>query len=70
MSGNFHNLINRHIINPRWQNSPRPVLVNNWEATYLGFTEKKLNALAADAAAAGIELFVLDDGWVRETGYR
>jgi len=63
LSVNFHNLINRHIINPRWQNNPRPVLVNNWEATYLDFTEKKLTTLAADAAAAGIELFVLDDGW-------
>ncbi len=38
-------------------------LVNNWEATYLSFTDKKLPALAGDAAAAGIELVVPDDGW-------
>ena len=63
LSGNFHKLINNHIVPPGWRNRHRPILVNNWEATYLDFTEKKLLALAGEAASAGMELFVLDDGW-------
>ena len=41
----------------------RPVLLNNWEATYFDFNERKLLSLAKDAAKLGAELFVLDDGW-------
>lgn len=44
-------------------NKPRPVLINNWEATYFEFTEEKILQLAQVASRAGIELFVLDDGW-------
>ena len=63
MSRNFHDFINHHIIPLRWQGVPRPVLLNNWEATYFDFNEQKLLALAGEAAKLGIELFVLDDGW-------
>ncbi len=41
----------------------RPVLLNNWEATYFDFNERRLLKLARQAAALGVELFVLDDGW-------
>ena len=37
--------------------------INNWEATFLYLYEEKLLSLARKAASAGIELFVLDDGW-------
>ena len=43
--------------------TPRPILINNWEATYFGFTYEKLIEIAKEAAKCGIELFVLDDGW-------
>lgn len=39
------------------------MLLNNWEATYFDFNERKLLSLAKDAAKLGAELFVLDDGW-------
>lgn len=52
-----------HLINQRFAKQQRPVLVNNWEATYFDFDEKKLLAIAEKAAELGIELFVLDDGW-------
>ena len=42
---------------------PRPVLVNNWEATYLDFTGEKICEIARQAAELGIEMLVLDDGW-------
>ncbi|HLV08590.1 MAG TPA: alpha-galactosidase, partial [Halanaerobiales bacterium] len=38
-------------------------LVNNWEATYFDFDDKRLLEIARVARDLGIELFVLDDGW-------
>lgn len=63
MSRQFHRLINEHLIPVPWQKKPRPILLNNWEATYFDFDEKKLMKLAKEAVKLGIELFVLDDGW-------
>lgn len=63
LAGNFHRFIKSHVIAKQWRESERPVLVNNWEATYFDFQEKKLLKLAKDAKELGIELFVLDDGW-------
>lgn len=60
---NMHRFVRRHILPPAWRDARRPVLVNNWEATYFDFTPRKLRTLAAKAAALGAELFVLDDGW-------
>jgi alpha-galactosidase len=63
LSHHFHTLVNSHIVPPQWQNRERPVLLNNWEATYFDFDEAKLLRLARKAKQVGIELFVLDDGW-------
>lgn len=63
MSHHFHHFINKNIISKQWQYKSRPVLINNWEATYFDFDEGKLKKLAKSAAQLGIELFVLDDGW-------
>lgn len=52
-----------HIIPERFSDKIRPILVNNWEATYFDFTKTKLLELAKAAKDTGIELFVLDDGW-------
>ncbi|MDT4763086.1 alpha-galactosidase [Sphaerochaeta sp. PS] len=62
-SQNFHHFVNNHIIRGEWKFRERPVLVNNWEATYFNFTEDKLISLAREASSLGAELFVLDDGW-------
>lgn len=40
-----------------------PVLYNSWEATEFAVTEEGQLALAEQAAALGVELFVVDDGW-------
>ncbi|MCH3916923.1 MAG: alpha-galactosidase [Spirochaetia bacterium] len=62
-SRNLHYFINNHIVRGYWQNRQRPVVVNNWEATYFNFNEDKLLSLAKTAKKVGAELFVLDDGW-------
>jgi len=63
MSQHFHDVINKNLIPNHWQGRERPILLNNWEATYFDFSEKKLMTLAKEAKKLGIELFVLDDGW-------
>lgn len=63
LSHNYHDLIREHIINKNWQKPERPVLINNWEATYYDFDEEKLITLAKEAKDIGCDLFVLDDGW-------
>ena len=40
--------------------------MNSWEASYFDINERKLLALAKAGKEAGIELFVMDDGWFGE----
>lgn len=63
MSNTFHELFNHQLIRGKFKLQERPVLINNWEATYFDFDEKKLTELVDQAHNLGIELFVLDDGW-------
>lgn len=63
MSGVFHQLFRTRLARGRWRDEPRPILINNWEATYFDFDEEKILKLAKTAQQLGIELFVLDDGW-------
>ncbi|MFX3653827.1 alpha-galactosidase, partial [Streptococcus suis] len=60
---NSHHFNTKHLIRSSFVNKPRPILINNWEATYIEFTEEKILQLAQVASRAGIELFVMDDGW-------
>lgn len=59
----FHTFYRRHLMRGKHADALRPILINNWEATFFQFTEEKLLTLARKAAETGIELFVLDDGW-------
>ena len=63
MSGTFHTLYRSRLARGYWRDKTRPILVNNWEATYFDFNEEKLLSIAGTAKRLGIELFVLDDGW-------
>ncbi len=62
-SQEMHRFIKDNIVRGYWKNKPRPILINNWEATYMNFNEEKILSIAALAKDLGIELFVLDDGW-------
>ena len=63
MSAQFHRVCAEHLVRGKFAKAPRPILLNNWEATYFGFNEEKLLKIARTAADVGVELFVLDDGW-------
>ena len=66
MSQTFHKLYSKHLVRGQWRDKVRPVLINNWEATDVHFTEEKVLSIAKTAKELGIELFVLDDGWFGE----
>lgn len=63
MSRIFHDLYRGHLIRSPYLHQKRPVLINNWEATYFDFDSEKLLAIAREAKKQGIEMLVMDDGW-------
>lgn len=63
LSRNLHDCVREHICRGKYKDQVRPVLLNSWEASYFDFDGNSLYELAEHAAAAGIELFVMDDGW-------
>ena len=63
MMGNMHSFVNEHIVRGEHKDADRPIVLNNWEATFFNFNRSKILALARSAKKLGIEMFVLDDGW-------
>ena len=63
LSQTYHKLYQKRLARGYWRDRERPILINNWEATYFDFTEERLVKIAKQAKESGIELFVLDDGW-------
>ena len=72
MSKVYHDLYRERLCRGKWRDADRPVLLNNWEATYFDFNEEKIVDIAKTAGELGVELFVLDDGWFgdRNDDYR
>ena len=66
MTTAFHHLYKKHLIRSEYKNKKRPILINNWEATYFDFTTEKLLSIAKEASKLGIEMLVMDDGWFGE----
>jgi alpha-galactosidase len=63
MSREYHRLYRSRLCRGKHRDSSRPVLINNWEATYFDFNAEKILDIAREGANLGMELFVLDDGW-------
>lgn len=63
MTTAFHRLYKKHLLRGVYKDKKRPILINNWEATYFEFTTEKLLSIAKEAAKLGIEMLVMDDGW-------
>ena len=66
MSRAFHDLYRNYLINPRYVRENRPIVINNWEATYFDFNTQKLLQIVDSVKDTGIDTFVLDDGWFGE----
>jgi len=63
MSRRYHRMYRTRLARGQFRDASRPVLVNNWEATYFNFNADKIVQIASTGRDLGIELFVLDDGW-------
>ena len=63
MTHQFHELYRNHLIRSEYKDKKRPILINNWEATYFDFNTEKLLSIAKKASELGIEMLVMDDGW-------
>ena len=63
MTRSFHGFYRNHLIRSAYNHKKRPILINNWEATYFDFNTDKLLDIAREAGKDGIEMLVMDDGW-------
>ena len=63
MTRTFHDFYRKHLIRGIYKDKKRPILINNWEATYFDFNTEKLIGIAREASRLGIEMLVMDDGW-------
>jgi alpha-galactosidase len=63
MSRTYHRIYRKNLMKSKYKNMERPIVINNWEATYFDFNEEKIKKIAKDASELGIEMMVLDDGW-------
>ena len=63
LSRNYHKGFRNNLCRGKYKTIPRPVLINNWEATYFDFTGDKIFEIARQASELGVEMMVLDDGW-------
>ena len=63
LSEAFHGLYRERMARGPWRDRPRPIVLNNWEATYFDFDHERIVGIAGKAKDLGVELFVLDDGW-------
>ena len=63
MTRSYHDFYRNHLIRSKFKYEKRPILINNWEATYFDFNTDKLLDIAREAKKCGIEMLVMDDGW-------
>ncbi len=63
MSREFHDAYRNYLINSKYVKARRPIVINNWEATYFDFNDEKLKSIIDVVAGTGVDTFVLDDGW-------
>lgn len=68
LSHNYHETFRHNLCRGKYKLLPRPVLINNWEATYFDFNGEKIFEIAKQASELGVEMLVLDDGWFGKRG--
>lgn len=63
LSRNYHKTYRHNLCRGKYKTKKRPILINNWEATYFDFTGEQIYDIAKQASELGVEMMVLDDGW-------
>ncbi|MDF7679395.1 alpha-galactosidase [Enterobacteriaceae bacterium ESL0689] len=64
MSQQFHRYLREQIIHFP-ENKPRPIHLNTWEGIYFDHHPQYIMRMADEAAALGVERFIIDDGWFK-----
>lgn len=59
----YHDAFREHLIDKKHAYSPRPLVINNWEATHFTFDIPRLKTFVDGVIGTGVDTFVLDDGW-------
>lgn len=63
LSRQYQSCIRDHVCRGKYVHTSRPVLINSWEANHFDFNGDTIVDLAKEAAALGIDMVVMDDGW-------
>jgi len=63
LSLKYHRFVRDRVLRGNWKDKVRPILINNWEATYFNFKHDDILRIVKSAKEMGVELMVLDDGW-------
>ena len=63
MSRQFHKLYRKHLLDPRFADKIRPIVINSWESVVYDVCEETLVRFIESAKGLGIDTVVLDDGW-------
>lgn len=63
MTRSYHDFFRGFMIDPKWVNKHRPVVLNSWEGMHFKFDRDRLFSTIDRLGNTGIEIFVLDDGW-------
>jgi len=66
LTHSYHDAVRANLQRGKFVHAHRPILINNWEATYFDFDADKLFNIASKAKSLGIEMLVMDDGWFGE----
>ena len=66
LTHSYHDAVRANLQRGKFVHTHRPILINNWEATYFDFDADKLFDIASKAKSLGIEMLVMDDGWFGE----
>lgn len=63
MTRRHHDFFRKYMVDPRWVNKRRPVVLNSWEGMHFTFDRDRLIDTIDRIGGLGIDTFVLDDGW-------
>ncbi|PNH77815.1 alpha-galactosidase [Vibrio diazotrophicus] len=65
MSQQFHTHVRHRILPKEFVAKPRPIHLNTWEGIYFNHDPEYIMSMATQAAAMGVERFIIDDGWFK-----
>lgn len=63
MSRSFHRLYRNNLLDPRFADKIRPIVLNSWESLVYDISEESFLEFVENSKRLGVDTIVLDDGW-------